>query len=395
MQYDFKTIVENSNVAVLIFDGGSRQLGYANPKARRLLNFQDRDITTIFLTDFFIERPQGNLRHLSENLCRNPGEYFDILISRLDGGVVVSNLAVFNMQIQDNRYLVLNIQDITIQHKLKREVDIKQAMLRNTYEDLNEQNHRLVALDRAKDRFIALVTHELRTPLSAIVATVDVLMLDMHDDPAQQKEFIKMIHEQSLLLQALVNDILDFAKIQAGKMEYYVEGLDLRELLTHQAENYRPMAQDGGIKIHVEFNGKNNFFAYYDRLRMTEVINNILSNAIKYNRRGGEVFITLSSENQDHLLLTVRDTGIGIPADKMIHVFNEFETVGAINNHHKGTGLGMPICKRLVEAMGGEIYLESELNVGTSFFVKIPREKVLAPDFYRSRAATNADPLAS
>ena len=91
MQYDFKTIVENSNVAVLIFDGGSRQLGYANPKARRLLNFQDRDITTIFLNDFFIERPQGNLRHLSENLCRNPGIvqksiFHFVIASRQAGG---------------------------------------------------------------------------------------------------------------------------------------------------------------------------------------------------------------------------------------------------------------------------------------------------------------------
>jgi signal transduction histidine kinase len=281
-------------------------------------------------------------------------------------------------------------QDMTFQHKLKREVNMKQAMLRGAYDELLQQNSQLLALDQAKNRFVALVTHELRTPLSAIIAVVDALINNLCDGEEQKKEFINMIHEQALLLQALVNDVLDFAKIQAGKMEYYIEEQNLEDLVTKQVEHYRNMALESKITINYTPDPKQDFRAYFDNLRMTEIINNILSNAIKYNRIGGDITVNLYSQ-EHHVDFVVTDTGKGIAKDKVPHVFNEFETVGSLNNHHKGTGLGMPICKRLIEAMGGQIYLQSELGKGTTFTVEVPKEKVVSPEHYRQRTTEDWD----
>jgi signal transduction histidine kinase len=197
------------------------------------------------------------------------------------------------------------------------------------------------------------------------------------------REFIDMIHDQGLHLQELVNDILDFAKIQAGKMDLYVEQQDPANLLKVILNNFESMAETHKVELKFEAPAEE-LLAYYDELRFRQIATNIINNAIKYNRSGGSVRVYFSNE-QDHIRVHVQDTGRGIPADQFSKVFNEFETVGQMADHHKGTGLGMPISRKLAESMGGKLMLESTEGVGSIFWVELPKEKVLDPSLYRPR----------
>jgi signal transduction histidine kinase len=323
-------------------------------------------------------------RAFSEEMLKIEGLQQDILMKKKSGLLLIANIGVKHIRVNDgtDRILVM-FQDITIQKKLQREVQAKQDEIHKAFTELLEQNKQLKELDQAKDKFIALTTHELRTPLSAIVATAEVLQLGLHESEEQKAEFINTVHEQALALMELVNDILDLAKIRAGKMDYFVERIEMYPLVVKLAGNFDHMATQMKVGLKVEAPSEP-LMAYVDTLRLKEVINNVLSNAIKYNREGGSV-IVLFEEREGIVRLTVRDTGVGIAADKLKHVFNEFETVGHVNRHHKGTGLGMPISKRLVQGMGGDITLESEEGVGSSFFIDIPTAKVLDEEMYRSR----------
>ncbi len=123
---------------------------------------------------------------------------------------------------------------------------------------------------------------------------------------------------------------------------------------------------------------------YFDELRLRQILSNIINNAIKYNRPGGHARVYFE-ESAEYVRIHVEDTGPGIPADQFAKVFNEFETVGTVAQHHKGTGLGMPISRKLVEGMGGKLLLRSTVGTGSTFWVEIPKNKVLAEENYRPR----------
>ena len=198
-----------------------------------------------------------------------------------------------------------------------------------------------------------------------------------------------MIYEQGRHILDLVNDILDFAKIQAGHMDYYIEEHPLKPLLEEVTSAYKGMADPRGIEVRCE-PVPENLVCYFDDLRLNQVLSNVINNSIKYNRDHGQVRIW--AESEDTLVkIFVRDTGHGIPPDQLEKVFNEFETLGQVSLHHKGTGLGMPISRRLMEGMGGHLHVKSEVSKGSTFWVEIPKQKILADHLYRPRPKLDGD----
>ncbi len=330
------------------------------------------------------DRP-GFARGFARSLLDHEGLYQDILMQKKNGYAFVANVGVKHATMSNGQPVtILMFQDITIQKKLQRDIQAKQDEIQKAFAEVSEQNRQLLELDQAKDKFIALTSHELRTPLSAIVANADVLVEGLYESPEQKEEFIRTIHAQGLQLMELVNDILDFAKIRAGKMDFAVEQLDLRDVISSINANFDHMASHSKVEIDVAV-GDEPVLAWYDSLRMKEVINNVVSNAIKYNREGGTVVLRIEQSPTGLARIRCTDTGLGIPADKISAVFNEFETVGNVSKHHKGTGLGMPISKKLCQSMGGDLTLESREGVGTTFYIDIPVEKVLDDSMYNSR----------
>jgi signal transduction histidine kinase len=166
-------------------------------------------------------------------------------------------------------------------------------------------------------------------------------------------------------------------------MDFYIaeaETLPLIEALVHQFEN---MAEANAVTMKIDkpaFPTK----CYFDEMRLRQVISNIVNNAIKYNRSGGTVRVFFL-DYAEHLKILIQDSGKGIALEQFNKVFNEFETIGNVAQHHKGTGLGMPISHKLMEGMGGKIAFISELGKGSTFWVEIPKTKVLDESVYRPR----------
>lgn len=393
----FAQMAEESITGLMVFD--SVGCVYMNRVAREALEAgQDCDADghpRMVIGDLFPADTRLSLTPFSETLARTEGYYQNVLMRKKNGMAIIVNIAIKQVVEDGNHLNLMMFEDITLQKKLQREIEVKQDEIKSAFNEILAQNQQLKELDLAKNRFIALTTHELRTPLSAIVATAEVLNLKLFESDEQRDDFIKTIYEQGLHLMELVNDILDFAKIQAGKMELYVEQLDPVPLVAKLAAGFEQMASQGEVAIEVRTPAIN-AMVYADPLRFKEVINNVVSNGIKYNRSGGRVTIEFALAGDGKLLrISVADTGPGIPAGKIHHVFNEFETVGSVARHHKGTGLGMPISKRLMKAIGGDLTLESVEGEGTTFFIDVPVDKVLSEEFYRSRADSLLDDLAA
>ena len=333
--------------------------------------------------------PGGHCKGFTADLLEHDGLYHDIAIQSVKGNVFIGNIGVRTLEFENQHAHLLMLQDVTVQKKLQRDIMAKQTEIKAAFEDTLRQNRQLKELDHAKDRFIALTTHELRTPLSAMVASAEILKLGLYDTPEQMKEFIDMIYDQGQHLQDLVNDILDFAKIQAGKMDFYLEKQDPVAMASSIMNNFTGMAETNSVTLVVEDPGAP-MLCYFDELRLRQIISNMVNNAIKYNKPGGSVRLHFALE--DGLVkIRVTDTGKGIPADQLNKVFNEFETIHQVAEHHKGTGLGMPISRKLTEGMGGKLCLTSEQGVGSTFWIELPVEKVLDAELYRPRPEKGGD----
>lgn len=392
----YKGLVDNATVGMVAFEdvGGHYVAKFSNFRALEIL--ERKDGVGWPCHDLFPQAGRGNIIPFSPAFATREGLHPEVLMAKANGSPFVASAAIGRVQDDGKALLLLSFQDVSVEWKLARDLKAKQEEITRAYTELLEQNNQLKSLDQAKDKFIALTTHELRTPLSAILATADFLENKLYDTDEQRDEFIRTISEQGRHLMELVNDVLDFAKIRAGKMDFYVEEIDLTTLLKKTIANFKHMADQSGIALKIEGDDKTER-AWADLIRLREIINNVVSNAIKYNRENGSVTIRLSQVTDDggrFARITVTDTGVGIPQDKLEGVFNEFETVGHVSKHHKGTGLGMPISRRLVESMGGRLTLRSEYGVGSEFYIDIPVDKVLDEGMYRVRPSMDSDLVA-
>lgn len=374
----YQAVAEGAISGIVVFEQATGKCLFINHAASDLLGTEAPTLETLIPA---ADKPP--FKSFAQDILGNDGLYHDIVINTASGLPFIGNIGVRSLGVDGVHACLLMLQDVTLQKKLQREILAKQSELRAAFEEMKRQNQQLRDLDLAKDRFIALTTHELRTPLSALIASAEILKLGLYDSPKQMLEFIDMIFEQGQQLQDLVNDILDFAKIQAGKMDFYIEENDTLPLVEDVVRQFESMAEANAVALKIErpaFSTK----CYFDEMRLRQVISNIVNNAIKYNRSGGSVRVHFA-EHADHLRILIEDTGKGIPVDQFDKVFNEFETIGNVAQHHKGTGLGMPISHKLMTGMGGKIAFISEFGKGSTFWMEIPKTKVLDEGVYRPR----------
>ncbi|MGZ3723049.1 MAG: ATP-binding protein, partial [Bdellovibrionales bacterium] len=372
----YETVAKEALFGIVVFDDKGECL-FINASAIQLFGMQEPN-----LKDIFPEEDKPHFKSFSDDLLKHEGLYQDILV-RKAGGTFVAHLGIKHLEFDGTHSNLIMLEDVTLQKKMQREITAKQNEIKATFEEILKQNRQLKELDHAKDRFIALTTHELRTPLSAMCASAEILKLKLYDTPEQMQEFIDMIYEQGGHLQELVNDILDFAKIQAGKMDFFIELQDVEPLIHGIVKNFEGMAETNQVRFVFEA-PSTAMKCYYDEVRLRQVISNIVNNAIKYNRPGGTVRVYFE-DHAEIVKVFVQDSGKGIPADQFDKVFNEFETIGMVAEHHKGTGLGMPISRKLTEGMGGKLCLSSVEGVGSIFWIEIPKTKVLDESVYKSR----------
>lgn len=388
----YKTIANEARIAILSFRLPDKICCFANNLAKEVLEIdQETPLEKISLADLCPKEALDYYQPFNENLLVQNCYYNELLMQKLNGHVFVANLEIKKLEVSDQYQVLLMFQDVSFEKRLQREINAKQAELHNAYQDLLAQNQQLKDLDVAKDRFIAMTTHELRTPLSAIVAAGEVLTMKLYDNEEQLQEFLQIMYGQAKQLLELVNDILDFAKIRSGKMQYYVKEHLISPILKEQVEGLDQLAKTAKVKLEL-LQAPNEKPCYFDEVRIKQVVNNIINNAIKFNKEDGFVRVGLTQDD-DFTRVIINDGGIGIEAQNIPKIFDEFETLGAVSKHHKGTGLGMPIALRIMKAIGGDLQVESVYGVGSTFSVLIPNKKILSNEFYKGRPNSQNDLL--
>jgi signal transduction histidine kinase len=252
------------------------------------------------------------------------------------------------------------------------ELEQKSQELQAATAELRAANERLLELDRMKDDFMSSVTHELRTPLSAIRAFSEILQDNPDLDPNERSRFVGIIVGETERLTRLVNQVLDLAKIESGDAEWHSERFDLCELIRQSLDSTEQLFRRKGAHIALRL-PEQAVILWADRDRLMQVMLNLLSNAAKFVPEGtGRVDVDLREETFGYLVC-VRDNGAGIPADELPVIFEKFRQGSGGQEKPVGTGLGLPISRRIIEHLGGRIWAESTLGEGAAFSFVLPK----------------------
>lgn len=245
--------------------------------------------------------------------------------------------------------------------------------LESKRQQIERQNSQLREASRLKSEFLATMSHELRTPMNSILGFSQVLLRgSRHPLPPQQKQMVERILNNGKQLLALIDDILDLSKIEAGHSELKLEEFEVDLLVSATCEELRIFAQHKNLTL--QFNSTlDNPRVRGDRLRLRQVVTNLISNAIKFTTSGG-VEVSVSNPSPDWVEILVKDTGIGIPPEQLHHIFEAFRQGDqTTTREYSGTGLGLALCESLVRLMKGTISVESQLDEGSIFSIQIPR----------------------
>ncbi|MEH7608450.1 sensor histidine kinase, partial [Priestia megaterium] len=228
-------------------------------------------------------------------------------------------------------------------------------------------------LDKSRKDFIANVSHELRTPISMLQGYSEAIIDDIASTDEEKKEIAQVIYDESLRMGRLVNELLDLARMEAGHVQLHLESVAMVEFTERVLRKFQGLAKEKHIKLSLNGKIEDEFEAMIDSDRMEQVLTNLIDNAIRHTDDYGEVKLHLD-KSQSEIHLSVQDTGAGIPKEDLPFVFERFYKADKARTRGKsGTGLGLAIAKNIVEAHQGIIAVESELNEGTTFFIKLPK----------------------
>lgn len=337
----FEATLGGMREGLLIVDSDLRVVA-SNPAAHKLFNLASGNIDSRRLTE----------------LTRNPAIY-SAFLDALQG----SERASVKVEIHDPSRRVFDLRVVPFGVTGKRT-----AGAIGVFFDITQ----LEKLERVRQEFLSNVSHELRTPLTAILAFVETLEAGALDDPENSQRFLAIIRKNAARMQNLIDDILELSAIEGGTIGVQADPIELSALANDVLSSLGTQAASRSITIRNEVPSDAVVFA--DPRRLEQMLTNLVENAIKFNREGGEVVI--ECENGASSRIRVRDTGEGIPAQHLDRLFERFYRVDRARSRDLGgTGLGLAIVKHLARAHGGEVRVSSELGQGSVFEIDLPKQK--------------------
>ncbi len=284
--------------------------------------------------------------------------------------MVVGDHLIGILDLQSDQIDYFSEEDINIHRTLASQIAVA-VQNASLFAEQVAASEKLREVDRLKSEFLASMSHELRTPLNSIIGFADVLLEGLDGDLNERmEEDVRLIRDSGRHLRELIGDILDMSKIEAGRMELRYEEIDMRQMANDVIATAAPLAETKNLQLYCNISDDVDIVEA-DRTRLRQVMWNIIGNAIKFTEKG-HVALNMQMQN-NNLLVSIEDTGIGIKEENIHIVFEQFRQIdGNLNRSVGGTGLGMPITKKLIELHGGEIWIESAAGRGSTFWFTIP-----------------------
>jgi PAS domain S-box-containing protein len=343
-----------------------------------VLGYQRGDVVGKTSDDIDLYPRAGQRLSIEENLqVTERVVNVELQVKRRDGMVLDGLFSGEIIRSQDKKYYLTVIIDITSRKRAEAELQEANQQLEEATARANAMTARAELASAAKSEFLANMSHEIRTPMNGVIGMTGLLLdTDLSDEQRRYAETVRSCGESLL---ALINDILDFSKIEAGKLTLEILYFDLRALLDDFAGMMSLRAKEKHLDLTCVMSPNVPSLLRGDPGRLRQILVNLVGNAIKFTRNGEvaiQVKVERESESEARLVFSVRDTGIGIPADKINILFNKFTQIDAsTTRRYGGTGLGLAISKQLVELMGGAIGVESEPGKGSEFWFTTRFEK--------------------
>jgi PAS domain S-box-containing protein len=303
---------------------------------------------------------------------RGIGDVYELTYIRKDGSRLPAEVSV--TALRDPQDSIIGYLLIGTDNTERQRIAAERALLDQLLRDKNAEleSARLVAerANLAKSDFLSGMSHELRTPLSAILGFAQLIESGSPQPTLSQKRSIDQILKAGWYLLELINEILDLALIESGKLSLSIEPVSLTEVMYECEAMIEPQALKRGIRV-AFCRFATPYFVRADRTRVKQILINLLSNAIKYNKVGGTVSVECTRSTPGSMRISVRDTGAGLAPEQLAQLFQPFNRLGQKANVEEGTGIGLMVCKRLVELMGGVIGVESVVGKGCVFWIEL------------------------
>ncbi|MFZ2961034.1 MAG: PAS domain S-box protein [Candidatus Ozemobacteraceae bacterium] len=382
---ELQVIYDGTMDGILIADGLTGRFLRANPGVCQIFGFTAEELLTMKIGDLalpedVIEAFDTITRHLTTS------HLVEVPFRRKNGKLIFCDVSARIVTYKGRHCIIAFFTEVTERHSISEELRYEREELSRFVDERTEElkiaNVELARASRLKDEFLANMSHELRTPLNAVLSLAEALGEQVRGSLNEhQLKSVRVIEESGRHLLALINDILDLSKIEAGRLDFQFDDVDFESIVRSSLHLVRQLASKKKLQIGLKFDSLAGPIRADER-RVKQILVNLLSNAVKFTPEGGNIGLELVQDPERNCVrCTVWDTGIGISPEELPRLFRPFtQLAGGLNRQHDGTGLGLALTAKLVERHGGTLEVESRVGCGSRFSFSLPLAKAFKAD---------------